>query len=984
MALRQMNKHFKPLILLIIVSLAVILWLFHGELTALITESWNKYWTLPDAFFSKLKERLSFLKDVWGVIASILAFCVGGVIWLWKRQVPPPPPMDKTQNVPNPDTLRTAYYQALRKNCQQIDLSLVDVKFTEFASHLKDAVTLPVVYQEMDVAPRHVNKDGQDGDRLTLRSDERKPLTLACADEKHRRLLILGDAGSGKSMFMDNLAWQIAGTHLGEVDQRLPSEFKRLPMVRIRLRSVAMLLKRKEHSKDFLQTAMRKEIIALMGEENGAALWEIFNAPLLREGIILLDGMDEVPEADDLRLMMLKAVDNLLQELGPQARLVITSRPSAFEQHENWLNGLACVELLPMSNEQVEQFITHWYLLLRETRKRNEEQSRQKAHELFVELQERDYLLDPARRPLILTLLTSLHFAREILPHSRAKLYQEAIELMLERWTQRIHREYPDYPLEDFERRALAESAATRKTALQKLAMDATEHRTLQISDTQIKGLFSDHLSAGCNPNNMLDFIRYRSGILKPGQGKSFEFYHRSFQDYLAALEITEQPDWQDKIDTLLVSEGGQEWWEQVFLLLVSAKIEGNSKPDAVGLMLNYVPENLDVAAYPEDAWQRLFLAAKAAIEQQKPLQGYDKEPYKRLLASLQKHLLALVEHGHDYRLPVALRAEAGRLLGELGDPRPGVTVMREGDGRPKLFKGLKLPDIAWETIPRDTFLMGTEGKEGYDDEKPAHSVLVEAFKIGRYPVTNAQFACFVAAGGYQDEQYWLQPHAALDWLRGSKADLSLLDDNPDLQKNYADWLAQEKTRRQPWYWEQRKWNNPNHPVVGISWYEALAFCNWLNANKPFAGTIRLPTEAEWEYAARGTAGLTYAWGKESDPALGNYEGTGLQRTSTVGLFPPGKSFAEGGINLYDMTGNVWEWTSSQWGKKTGSPDFTYTNWANQEGVRDNLDANVLRIIRGGSWDNPTGNVRCAIRFRDLPLDRNLDIGFRLVSGSPW
>ena len=129
---------------------------------------------------------------------------------------------------------------------------------------------------------------------------------------------------------------------------------------------------------------------------------------------------------------------------------------------------------------------------------------------------------------------------------------------------------------------------------------------------------------------------------------------------------------------------------------------------------------------------------------------------------------------------------------------------------------------------------------------------------------------------------------------------------------------------------------------------------------------------------------LTYAWGKEPDPALGNYEDTGLQRTSAVGLFPLGKSFAEDGIYLYDMTGNVWEWTISQWGKKTGSPDFTYTNWANQEGVRDNLDANVLRIIRGGSWFDQTGNVRCAVRGRNLPGVRDDIIGFRLVLGSPW
>ena len=817
-----MNRPIKPLLAPLIFLLVVFLsWIFRVQL-----------WVWATEVMPKLEDISEGLNN-WSTILVNMATLTGLVWfafkWVWQGGNPQsdrPPSAVVVVNAPvQPDrsALVTQYYQALRKTCQRINLSLVDVKFDELTKHMKNAVTLPVVYQEMDVVSiRRQPEEGGEG-RMSLRGDERKPLTLACAEEKHRRLVILGDAGSGKSMFMDNLAWQIAGTHLeDQQNERPPNEFCRWPVVRVRLRSAALLLQEKAGKEDFLRLAMRQEIMALVGEENGDALWKTLEMPLLKQGIILLDGMDEVPETAGLRKSMLKAVDHLLGDLGQNARLIITSRPSAFERHEDWLRGLACVELQPMSNAQVEHFITHWYLLLRETRDRSEELSRKLAHELFVELQDRDYLLDPARRPLILTLLTSLHFVWGILPHSRAKLYQEAVELMLERWTQRIHGENEAYPLEDFERKAMDEGAATRKTALQKLAMDASIKHTLQIPDTQIMGLFSAHLSAKCNAKNLLDFIRYRSGILKPGQGKNFEFYHRSFQDYLAALEITEQSDWQNQIDHLIRSEGGREWWEQVFLLLVSIKVVGNSKPDAVGLMLNYVLDAIpDYSAYPEDDWQRMFLAAKAAVEQQRLLLINANPSYRRLRNSLEKHLLALVERGDEFHLPVTLRAEAGRLLGELGDPRPGVTVIKDGDGNPKLFDGLKLPDFVWETLPKGTFLMGTQGEEGYADEKPAHSVTVEEFKISRYPVTNAQYACFVEAGGYNDEQYWLQPHAALEWLRGSKADLSLLDDNPDYQKQYADWLAQEQTRRQPWYWEQRQWNNPNHPVVGISWYEA-------------------------------------------------------------------------------------------------------------------------------------------------------------------
>ena len=978
-----MNRLKHPLkFVLILLALTLSLWLFRGPLVAKAVEWWN----LDDVTRGKWNDWSTIIVNLWTFLATIIA----GIKWFGKKEDKtnpsnPPVVIVTATETPNPDNLRTEYYQALRKTCQRINLSLVDMKFDELTKHMKNAVTLPVVYQEMDVVSIRRQPDEDGAGRMSLRGDDRKPLTLACAEEKHRRLVILGDAGSGKSMFMDNLAWQIAGTHLeDQQNERPPGEFCRWPVVRVRLRSAALLLQEKAGDEDFLRLAMRQEIMALMGEEKSDALWKTLEMPLLKQGIILLDGMDEVPETGGLRKAMLDAVDNLLTELGKEARLLITSRPSAFERHEDWLQGLACVELQPMSNAQVEHFITHWYLLLRETRDRSEELSRKLAHELFVELQDRDYLLDPARRPLILTLLTSLHFVWGILPHSRAKLYQEAVELMLERWTQRIHGENEAYPLEDFERKAMQEGADTRMTALQKLAMDASLKKTLQIPDTQIMGLFSVHLSANCNAKNLLDFVRYRSGILKPGLGKNFEFYHRSFQDYLAALDITEQSDWLDQIDKLLRGEGGREWWEQVFLLLVSAKVEGKSKPDAIALMRRYVPTQIPYDTYPEEDWQRLFLAAKAAVEQQLPLKSYANQYYRELRNDLQTHLLTLVERGHDYALPVALRAEAGRLLGELGDPRPGVTVIKDGDGNPKLFNGLKLPDFVWEPIPKGAFLMGTEGEEGDADEKPAHQVTVEAFSLSRYPVTNAQYACFVEAGGYSDEQYWQEPKTALDWLRGGKADLALLDDNPEYKKSYEDWLAQEKTRRQPWFWEQRQWNNPNHPVVGVCWYEALAFCQWLNAQHIYPGRVRLPTEAEWEYAARGWEGLRYAWGNDPDPSLGNYFDTGLRRTSTVGLFPAGKSFADRGIKLYDMSGNVWEWTSSQWGGKVNAPDFTYTLWVKQAGLREDLNPLALRVMRGGSWYFRTDLVRCAVRDGDLPLHRLNNLGFRLVLGSPW
>lgn len=403
-------------------------------------------------------------------------------------------------------------------------------------------------------------------------------------------------------------------------------------------------------------------------------------------------------------------------------------------------------------------------------------------------------------------------------------------------------------------------------------------------------------------------------------------------------------------MDHLLRTEG-KDWWAEVFLLLVSAKIAGNSKPEIISFLSSYyVPENIDYASYPESEWQYLFLAAQATLEQKKSLEGYQSKAYLQLLRILEKHLVCLVQS--EYQLPITLRAEAGRLLGELGDPRRGVTTLREGK-----YQGL--PDIDWVAIPHGSFYMGSaeDDEQARDNEKPQHEVLVESFQLSRYPITNAQYACFVQAGGYQTERYWQLTKAGLIWWQTEKP-------------------------QAPAYWDQRTWNNPNHPVVGVSWYEALAFCAWLNDSGLYK-TVRLPREEEWEYAARGSEGWRYAWGNQPEPSLGNYADTGINQTSTVGLFPAGKAFQTAdGSGLHDLSGNVWEWTSSRWGQDWLKPDYIYAQWEAQRLEREQLEseADMYRVVRGGSWDDFTDDLRCALRNGSHPRGRGSLLGFRVVN----
>jgi formylglycine-generating enzyme required for sulfatase activity len=249
-------------------------------------------------------------------------------------------------------------------------------------------------------------------------------------------------------------------------------------------------------------------------------------------------------------------------------------------------------------------------------------------------------------------------------------------------------------------------------------------------------------------------------------------------------------------------------------------------------------------------------------------------------------------------------------------------------------------------SVPAGAFLMGTPASEldeltklganrdWIQNELPQHEVTLPAYTIGRYPVTNAEFARFIEDGGYQNSDYWTEA----GWK----------------QKESDGW-------RQPRYWEDEQWNAPSQPVVGVSWYEALAYCNWLAAKtgRPY----RLPSEAEWEKAARGNDGRRYPWGNTWDPKNCNNKESGPGRTTPVSSYPDGDSPYGAG----DMVGQVWEWCSS------GYANYPYVG----DDGREALEGEDVRILRGGSWwdDNPAAVCRCGYRGWFYPW--LLNWGFR-------
>jgi formylglycine-generating enzyme required for sulfatase activity len=265
------------------------------------------------------------------------------------------------------------------------------------------------------------------------------------------------------------------------------------------------------------------------------------------------------------------------------------------------------------------------------------------------------------------------------------------------------------------------------------------------------------------------------------------------------------------------------------------------------------------------------------------------------------------------------------------------------------------------------------------EGERGQHRLEMPAFLIGRYPVTNAQYACFVEAGGYKDPAWWGGEESdAWAWRQGK----------PRLEWQRAD---------RPDFWHAPRFNGPNQPVVGVTWYEAMAYCRWLEEQfrvsspefriwrdsalvtvnpEPETITVRLPTEAEWEKAARGTDGRAWPWGETWDETRANTAEGGLGQPSPVGVLPAG----DGPCGAADMVGNVWQWTLSLWGPDWRSPAYDYP-YRPDDGREDpSPGSDVARVVRGGSWDYIRASARCAVRLRDFP-DISRDIGgFRCVS----
>ncbi|HSN77226.1 MAG TPA: SUMF1/EgtB/PvdO family nonheme iron enzyme [Anaerolineae bacterium] len=812
---------------------------------------------------------------------------------------------------------------------------------------------------------RYFGRQRSEAVQQMLAEQREDPVPLQQLLARHGRLVVLGDPGSGKTTFLAYLTLSAARV-IAQDDPALLAErlgmsgaaplpvvlplrefgrYLRIPLDRQRMGEQPQLLL------DYLNECYRGWNLDLPGD---------FFTHHLDAGrcLVMLDGLDEVADFDE-RILVREQVEAFVQRYGSYGnRFVLTCRVRGYEGEARLGQNFTICTILPFVQDDIERFVQSWCLAEAAFEAQSAQQSvrliaDQKAHYLLKNILTNAKIKELASNPLLLTIIALVNGPRSKLPERRSELYKECTDVLLGYFEQakpgkegkRLAR-YTGVSLEmdAGEKRAFLEPVA--------LAMHESLHsewerdRLATALAVQFCERGEDEPAARQMARTFLETLMVRSGLVQEVEQGVYGFLHLSFQEYLAARKIADSPDY---IATTL-SHLDDTWWREVILLEA-----GHLSESGRTRVSQLVEAILDA---PGDAFERLLLAASclADVGSAKAEAGLWRRVERELMASMAGNL------------PARRRAEAGRGLARLGDSRESVTTVEH---------------MPFCLVPGGPFWMGEDKEQHRCEAAPAD------FWINRYPVTNAQYKLFVQAGGYSHDSYWSEAKRAGFWRPGE------FKGNDD-----SVWCSGPVEFREPF-------GLPNHPVVGLTWYEALAFTRWLTEHlhrKQLLApgwAIRLPSEAEWEKAARGgwlapaeavirssaqgfeaivplvtnpDDNRAYPWLGKIDPERANYGVSRIGSTNAVGCFPGGAS----ACGAEEMSGNVWEWTRSVY------DEYPYPASGMELQQREDLAAGDSRnrVLRGASFNFEGISLRCAARLRFNPYVRGVVIGFR-VCASP-
>ncbi|MCP4375170.1 MAG: NACHT domain-containing protein, partial [bacterium] len=643
----------------------------------------------------------------------------------------------RTPEGPEPAALCESYLNWLRCETGEISLTGIDMRSATEGEcqDLDDIYTalLTVGAEEMEKGEREIDPN-------QFMERRAKPLSALARLDRHRHLVLLGGPGSGKSTFVNFVAMCLAGASAGNPDrylgllteplpdqngdpqeERQPWQHGALLPLRIILRDFAargLPPKDEELTDEHLWKFLGKELPSHL-KNFSPFLQRYF---LEQGGILLLDGLDEVPDADRYRLPIKTLVESLAR-LYPHCRIVVTSRTYAYQKQGWRLGGFDETVLAPFSKGQICRFVDRWYPNAADAYDLSPEQAAQRAAQLKAQILEREALYTLAERPLLLTLMASLHAWRlRDLPKKRVELYKETVELLLDRWERR---KFPGQD-EAQQPKSLLEWLKADKeavlTLLSELAFQAHQQQldaaglTADIPEKALTQGLLDISGEEVRPKLLVGYLRDRTGLLIPHGVEVYTFPHRTFQEYLAACHLTEQDDYPENIVDLARQDPNR--WREVVLLAAARFAEAPLMLWGLAEALCYQEFN-EGDTTTQDAWGAL-LAGQALVESAKL--GKISPRNRPKVERIQKWLVAILtkQQPKGKAFPVVERALAGNLLAVLGDPRSGVGLREDG-----------LPDIEWCEVPAGEFLMGDTAFSN----APPHRVTVSGFHISRYSI---------------------------------------------------------------------------------------------------------------------------------------------------------------------------------------------------------------------------------------------------------
>lgn len=752
--------------------------------------------------------------------------------------------------------------------------------------------------RDLSLAGREITDDEQE----LLHFGE--PISLLQILKQHAGMVVLGDPGAGKTTFLKYLALKLAR---GEGEQIGLENY--LPIL-LPLAAFANALQTRDVALD--------DFIAEYFEGTGADLpiGDMLGEALKAgRALILLDGLDEVRDLNMRNTVVERVVDFYTFHHREGNKFVITSRVVGYRVVRPSAEDLAECTIVDFEDDEIEEFIIHWTGALEKQAQGNtsiaHDDAENEKRELLDAIHQNPGVRQLASTPLLLTILALMKRQGVTLPERRVQLYDQYVTTLLSTWNRArsLSGRAPGRDLDEIQTvRILAPLALWMHEISPGVGLVGREDMRRKLEELFLeRGDVSPHYAA----RQFLQDVREHAALLLERGPGEYGFIHLTFEEYLAAVALALKGQGSSTpIIEILSEHVGEQAWREVTLLTIGYLGIRQQLPRVAGEVVEALVNNR-----PGQAGEAAVLAGEAVL---------DTWPGGVLSQSRERVIFALIEAMQDNEVRPELRRTAGLLLGRLG----------------------------WRPNDLDRFIEIDAGEYQAGLKKEAKEIPYHYF-VAKYPVTNSQFGRFIKEDGYQNKEFWSELGWA--WRTGKY-------DERTMQDLEHDWLEHRPLakRNMPYYWHNLELSNAIAPVVGVCWYEAEAYCNWLSKKivaVPDGYVARLANDHEWERAARGKDGREYPWGEGFNKTASNTwdsdaTGSGLGGTTAVCTFPNGVSADE----VWDMSGNVWEWTRS---------------WYD--------DDKKYHIVRGGSWIGYHWFARASFCNWSIPLMFNDDLGFRVV-----